>query len=120
MPSPGPRPRERKTLDTNALSADNAPIVASEGLDAGDADLDIEPDEWRGADQGFVPGHGRPRRLAGIELPRPFNAGAGVTIDLAAERDLMEAVSLGFFVQFALGWFWFVHAMARRQRMWGV
>ena len=58
--------------------------------------------------------------MAALETPRPFHPGAEITIDLAAERNLMEAVSLGFFVPFALGWFWFVHAMARRQRMWGV
>jgi len=27
---------------------------------------------------------------------------------------------LSFMVPFALGWFWFAHAMTRRQRFWGV
>ena len=50
---------------------------------------------------------------------RAFAAGASVTINLAAERNLMEAMTLSFMIPFALGWFWFAHAMARRQRLWG-
>jgi hypothetical protein len=49
-----------------------------------------------------------------------FPIGAGITINLAAERDLMETMTLSFVVPFALGWFWFAHAMARRQHLWGV
>jgi hypothetical protein len=50
---------------------------------------------------------------------RAFAVGASVTINLAAERNLMEAMTLSFMIPFALGWFWFAHAMARRQRLWG-
>jgi hypothetical protein len=32
----------------------------------------------------------------------------------------MEAVTLSCVVPFALGWFWFAHAMAARQSFWGV
>ena len=41
-----------------------------------------------------------------------------MTIDLSAERNLMEAMTLSFMLPFALGWFWFAHAIARRQRLW--
>ena len=44
---------------------------------------------------------------------------AGVTIDLAAERSLVEVVSLSLLVPLALGLFWFVNAMNRRIRLWG-
>ena len=50
---------------------------------------------------------------------RGLAVGASLTINLAAERNLMEAMTLSFMIPFALGWFWFAHAMARRQRLWG-
>jgi hypothetical protein len=49
-----------------------------------------------------------------------FAFGASVTVNLAAERDLMETMTLSFIVPFALGWFWFANAMARSQRVWGL
>jgi len=59
-------------------------------------------------------------RLKADPAPAPPSAReASATIDLAAERNLMEVVSLSFLVPFALGWFWFVNAMNRRARLWG-
>jgi hypothetical protein len=42
-----------------------------------------------------------------------------MTIDLSAERNLMEAMTLSFTLPFALGWFWWANAVAKRQRVWG-
>jgi hypothetical protein len=41
-----------------------------------------------------------------------------VMIDLASERNLVEVMSLSFFLPFALGWFWFANAMRRRHPLW--
>ena len=58
--------------------------------------------------------------LAPDRAPEPPPAHeSSATIDLAAERSLIEVVSLSFLVPFALGWFWFVNAMNRRARLWG-
>ena len=66
-----------------------------------------------------LPSRDRPDR----PFPEPPTAlrafAVGVTINLAAERNLMEAMTLSFMVPVALGWFWFAHAMARRPRLWG-
>ena len=43
-------------------------------------------------------------------------ASARVVLDLSAERTLIEVLSLGFLVPFALGWFWLVNALAGRSR----
>jgi hypothetical protein len=50
---------------------------------------------------------------------RALAFGASVTVDLSAERSLMEAMTLSVMTPFALGWFWWANAIARRQRMWG-
>jgi hypothetical protein len=41
----------------------------------------------------------------------------GLTLDLSAERGLMEVLVLSFAAPFALGWFWLIHAMAGRVRL---
>ncbi len=61
-----------------------------------------DPD-LRGADE--------PRRMAVLPPPRFFEMGGSVTIDLAADRSLMEAVALSWMTPFALGWFWYVNAI---------
>jgi hypothetical protein len=40
-----------------------------------------------------------------------------VLLDVAAERGLIEVLSLSLLVPFALGWFWFVNAWAGRGRI---
>ena len=49
---------------------------------------------------------------------RVLAVGASMTIDLSAERSLMEAMTLSFTLPFALGWFWWANTIARRQRVW--
>lgn len=117
MPAAGPRSRERAAVDPDALAHESAPFAASDDSGAEDAVIAAESDEWvqdrdlrRAADPPAVVGPQPPRRAA---------AGASATIDLTAERNLIEVASLSFLVPFALGWFWFVNAMARRHRMWG-
>ena len=48
--------------------------------------------------------------------PEPPAQAAALTIDLAAERTLSDAVLLSFLAPFALGWFWLLNAMAGRAR----
>jgi len=118
MPATGPRPRQRAPVDPDALAHESPPFAASDDPTAEDAVSGVESDEWvqdrdlrRAADPAAVVGPQRSRRAA---------AGASAAIDLAAERNLIEVVSLSLLVPFALGWFWFVNAMARHTRMWGV
>jgi hypothetical protein len=115
IPPSKPEPRRRPSVDPDGLSGESPSLAPSEGLDVGDARIDSESDEWvRDRDLG--------RAIVPSQTPSPwppFDAAASVTIDLAAERSLMEAFSLSFLVPFTLGWFWFVNAMARPHRMWG-
>ena len=117
MPAAGRRPRERAPVVLDGLTGDSVPFAAAEAS-LRDAGGDSKTDEWV---------RDRPARDAEapsvVAEPPPLRAlavGASITINLAADRDLMEAMTLSFMVPFALGWFWFAHAMARRQRLWGV
>jgi hypothetical protein len=104
MPAAGPR-RERAP---SALAG--APFAASDEPGADDAGIDKESDKWV---------RDRDVRLKVDPAPAPPSAReAGVTIDLTAERSLIEVVSLSLLVPFALGLFWFVNAMNRRIRLW--
>ena len=116
MPRAAQAPRESAPIVLDGLTGENVAFAAAEES-LRDAGIEAKTDEWVRV---------QPLRKAGpptdAEAP-PFRAlafGAGVTINLAAERDLMETMTLSFMVPFALGWFWFAHAMARRQRLWGV
>ena len=117
MPATGRGPRERAPVVLDGLTGESVPFVADEQR-LRDEGTNSKTDEWV---------RDRPLHDAGGRSPVPepppsraFAVGAGVTINLAAERNLMEAMTLSFMVPFALGWFWFAHAMARRQRLWGV
>jgi hypothetical protein len=117
MPATRRAPRERAPVVLDGLTGESVPFVADEGS-LRDAGTESKTDEWV---------RDRPSRDAAGPTPVPdaaplhaFAVGAGVTINLAAERNLMEAMTLSFIVPFALGWFWFAHAMTRRQRLWGV
>jgi hypothetical protein len=85
MPAAGPR-RERVPVDPDALAGESAPFTASDEPGADDAAIDKESDEWV---------RDRDVRLKIDPAPaRPFAREAGVTIDLTAERSLIEVVSL--------------------------
>ena len=111
MPAAGRAPRERKPVVLDGMTGESvafAPVEES----LRDARPDSKTDEWV---------RDRPSRDAAGPSPlRAFAEGASFTIDLAAERNLMEAMMLSFIVPFALGWFWSAHAMARPERLWGV
>ena len=110
MPAAGPR-RERAPVDPDALGGENPPLSPSDEPGVGDAGIHKESDKWV---------RDRDVRLKVDPAPAPPSARESrATIDLAAERSLMEVVSLSFLVPFALGWFWFVNAMNRRARLWG-
>lgn len=112
MPARGRQPRERAPVVLDGRTGESVPFAADEAS-LRDAGTDSKSDEW----VRDLPS----RDVAGPPLePRAFAVGASVTINLAADRNLMEAMTLSFMVPFALGWFWFAHAMARRQRLWGV
>ncbi len=115
MPATGRGPRERAPVVLDGLTGENVPFVADEQR-LRDAGTSSKTDEWV---------RDRPSRDAApspvLEPPplRAFAVGAGVTINLAAERNLMEALTLSFMVPFALGWFWCLNAIARPYRHWG-
>jgi hypothetical protein len=114
MPAAGPRSRERAPADLDALAHESAP----DDPRGEDAVIAAESDQWV-QDRDLR----RAVDLPAVVAPQPSReaaAGARATIDLAAERNLIEVVSLSLLVPFALGWFWFANAMARRHRMWGV
>jgi hypothetical protein len=52
-----------------------------------------------------------PADIAGEGAPQTL------MLDLAADRTLFEVFALSFVAPFALGWFWFVRAMAMRPRI---
>jgi hypothetical protein len=117
MPPAARAPRERTPVVLDGVTGESVGFAAAEES-LRDAGPDSKTDAWV---------RDRPSRDAAPPSPvseapplRALGFGAGVTINLAAERDLMEAMTLSFVVPFALGWFWFAHAMARRQRLWGV
>jgi hypothetical protein len=116
MPAAGRGPRERAPVVLDGLTGESVPFVADEQR-LRDAGPEAQTDEWV---------RNRPARDADgpspVPEPPPFRVltvGASVTINLAADRNLMEAMTLSFMVPFALGWFWFAHAIERRQRLWG-
>jgi hypothetical protein len=47
----------------------------------------------------------------------PHSARPSLTLDLAAERGLIEALSLSMLTPFALVWFWWVNALTGRARL---
>ena len=117
MPAAGRRPRERAPVVLDGLTGESVPFAAAEPS-LRDAGTGSRTDEWvRDPPSRDAPG---PSLLPDPPPLRAVTAGASVTINLAADRNLMEAMTLSLIVPFALGWFWFAHAMARRQRLWGV
>jgi hypothetical protein len=87
MPAAAPRAREAESVGEERASA-----VARRGAVA------ARSDDWVR------------HRESQPEAP------ARVVLDLSAERTLIEVLSLGFLVPFALGWFWLVNALAGRCR----
>jgi hypothetical protein len=117
MPAAGRRPRERAPVVLDGITGESVAFAADEQI-LRDAGPDSKTDEWV-RDRASRPA----AEPSPVRDPPPMRAvavGASVTINLAAERDLMEAMALSFMIPFALGWFWFAHSMARRQRLWGV
>jgi hypothetical protein len=115
MPAAGRGQRERAPAVIDGHTGESVPFAAAEESlrDVGPVS---ETDEWV---------RDRPSRDAAGPSPDAallpgFAFGASVTVNLAAERDLMETMTLSFMVPFALGWFWFANAMARSQRVWGL
>jgi hypothetical protein len=52
-----------------------------------------------------------------FRLNHTFDGGSPTfVVDLAAERSLTEVIGLGVLAPFALGWFWFMNAIAGRPR----
>jgi hypothetical protein len=110
MPAAGPR-RDQPRVNAYALGCESAPFAASDEPGAGDAGINKASDKWV---------RDRDVRLKVDPAPAPpFARESRATIDLAAERSLVEVVSLSILVPLALGLFWFVNAMNRRARWWG-
>ena len=94
MPAGAPRARKPEPIALDALSASHR---------SGGA----RPDDWvRDRDLAAPPS------LADDALAPPR-----ILLDVAAERSLMEVLSLSFLMPFALGWFWWINALAGRARL---
>jgi hypothetical protein len=113
MPAAGPHPRERAPMVLDGLTGESVSFADNE-QNLRDAGGQMSSDDWV---------RERPRDPQSSWIPerasRGLAVGASLTIDVAAERNLAEAMTLTFMLPFALGWFWFAHAIARRQRLWG-
>ncbi|MGA8713701.1 MAG: hypothetical protein WB647_11840 [Roseiarcus sp.] len=94
MPAGAPRARKPESIALEALSASHRSAGA-------------RPDDWV-----------RDRDLA---APPWFSDDAlappRILLDVAAERSLIEVLSLSFLMPFALGWFWWINALAGRARL---
>jgi hypothetical protein len=111
MPATGRGARKREPLVLDGMTGESVPFDAGKEMN-----LSEEPDDWvRDRDLGRDVD---PPGLAGPPA-QSFAFAASVTIDLAQERGLMEAMALSFITPFALGWFWWVNAMARPYRLLG-
>jgi len=104
---PAGRRQERAPVVLDGLTGESVPFAGDE-QDLRDAQSDPRSDEWV---RDSAPGAEPPSRALAF--------GASITVDLSAERSLAEAMTLSFALPFALGWFWWANAVARRQRMWG-
>ena len=114
MPAGGRRPRQRKPMVLDGVTGENVSFAADE-QNLRDAGVDSRSDEWVGESAPDA----EPPPIPDPALPA-LAVGASMTIDLTAERSLMEATALSFTLPFTLGWFWWVNAIARRRRLWGV
>ena len=81
------------------VDEEQASPIAPVGDRANEATGPSRPDQWV-----------RGREVGAVHRPAETN---GVTIDLAAERDLPEVAALAFLAPAALGWFWLSNAMNR-------
>jgi hypothetical protein len=113
MPAAERRPRERGPVVLDGLTGESVPFAADE-QDLRTAESESRSDEW-------VRDSVLDAEPAPIPDPpsRALAFGASMTIDLTAERSLIEAMALSLTLPFALGWFWWANAIARRQRIWG-
>jgi hypothetical protein len=113
MPAKERRPRKSPPLILDAVSGESVPFAPNE-QNLRDAESDLRSEQWV-RDSAL---NAEPSRT--IDPPsRALAVGASMTIDLSAERSLVEAMTLSFTLPFALGWFWWANAVARRQHMWG-
>jgi hypothetical protein len=113
IPATGRRSRKSAPVVLDGLTGESVPFAADE-QEFRDAGSDLRSDEW-------VRDSARDAEPSPIPDPpsRALAIGASMTIDLSAERSLVEAMTLSVTLPFALGWFWWANAIARRQRMWG-
>ena len=114
MPAAGRRPRKSAPVVLDGLTGETVPFAAADEQNLHDAGHDPKSDQWV-RDNALDAGPSR--------IPDPpsgaLAVGASMTIDLSAERSLMEAMALSVMLPFTLGWFWWANAIARRQRVWG-
>jgi hypothetical protein len=112
MPASGRRPRKREPVVLDGLTGEAVSLTAADEPDLRDHGSESRPDAWV-RDSAL---NGEPSRTPDPPLPA-LAVGASMTIDLSAERSLLEAMTLSFALPLALGWFWFAHAAAGRQRL---
>jgi hypothetical protein len=113
MPATGRGLRKSAPVVLDGVTAESVPFAAEE-QNLREAESDLRSDEW-------VRDNALDAEPSPIAAPpsRALAVGASMTIDLSAERSLMEAMTLSVTMPFALGWFWWANAIARRPRVWG-
>ncbi len=111
MPAKERRARRSAPAVLDGVTGESVPFAADE-QNLREAVNELRPDEW------VRDNDAEPSRIADAPS-RALAVGASMTIDLSAERSLVEAMALSCTFPFALGWFWWANAIARRQRMWG-
>jgi hypothetical protein len=109
IPPTARRPRQRKPAVPDAATGETVPLAADDKAPRAGGTAS-KSDEW-------VRDTARTSEPSPIADPPPAPP-VGVTIDLSAERSLAETMALSVTLPFALGWFWFAHAVAGSQRMW--
>ena len=114
MPEGGRRPRQRKPVVLDGVTGENVSFAADE-QNLRDAGGESRSDERVG--EGAP--NAEPSPIPDPVLPA-LAVDASMMIDLSAERSLVEATALSFTLPFTLGWFWWVNAIDRRRRLWGV
>jgi hypothetical protein len=111
MPATRRRPGESAPAVLDGVTGESVPFSADE-RSLRDLGSDRRSDEWV-RDSAL---NAEPSRMPDPPS-RVLAVGASMTIDLSAERSLIEAMTLSVTLPFALGWFWWANAVARRQRL---
>ena len=114
MPAAGRRPRKSAPVVLDGLTGESVPFAAADEQNLHDAGHDPKSDQWVRDDARDA----GPSRIPETAIGR-FGGRREHDDRSFRERSLTEAMALSVMLPFTLGWFWWAHAIARRQRLWG-